>query len=204
MEKWQVKANGGLRARKEPVSGKIAYVIPNNKVVNIYHKKVVKNQTWGQLGSTKDKNNKTVPGLWICLKYARRYYDKPKSPVPGYRVTTPYGRKKRGLWKSKGYHTGDDYAAPSGKQVIAVTGGTIARAWDSYLGNVILLFSDNGDTYWYCHLSKFTRGSGRVRRGEVIGRVGSTGKGALGPHLHFERHDKHTRSWWARDMKPTW
>lgn len=204
MEKWQVHANGGLRARSKPVSGAVKYIIPDGKVIDIYHKKVIKTKTWGQLAAQKAKDGKLIEGPWVALWFARRWYPRPKSPVPGHGIGTPYGRKKKGLWGTKGYHTGDDYPCNKGTPVVAVTDGTIVRAWDNVLGNIVLLYSTNGDTYWYCHLSRFARGSGRVHRGEVIGYAGDTGTGARGYHLHFERHNGHSRSWWAKDMKPTW
>lgn len=128
-----------------------------------------------------------------------------KSPVPGYSVSTPYGRRKSGLWKSKGYHTGDDYAAPYGADVVAVRDGTLRWRDDSVLGKCLLLYADNGRTYWMCHLSNRRVKSGaKVRAGQHVGDVGATGTGAQGNHLHFEMHSGHTTSWWAKDAKPTW
>lgn len=128
-----------------------------------------------------------------------------KSPCPGYKVTTPYGRRKAGLWQSKGYHTGDDYAAPYGADVVAVRPGTLRWRDDGVLGKCILLYADNGRTFWYCHLSnRRVKNGAKVKAGQHIGDVGSTGTGAQGNHLHFEDHAGHTTSWWASDRDPRW
>ena len=129
------------------------------------------------------------------------------SPVPGRGVTTPWGKKPRNrtYWRARGHHTGDDYACPTGTKVIAVRSGRVYKLWDSVLGNVALLYADNGKTYWYCHLSAYLVANGaRVSAGQAIGRAGCSGTGAMGPHLHLEMRTGHTRSWAGRDYKPKW
>lgn len=112
------------------------------------------------------------------------------SPVPGHGVTYSFG--VRNTRYAAGYHTGDDYAAPSGSKVVAVRAGTIR--WSSNdggsYGRWIGLDADNGRTYVYCHLSeRLVRAGERVAAGEAIGRVGTTGM-TSGPHLHFEDHPR--------------
>jgi GH24 family phage-related lysozyme (muramidase) len=124
------------------------------------------------------------------------------SPVPGRKVTTPYGKK--GSWAA-GYHTGDDYAAPPGTPVVAVRDGTIvwSKANNPSYGNWIGHRADNGRVYVYCHLS--SRGvklGQRVKAGQRIGRVGQTGR-ATGPHLHFEDHPPGPFEY-GDDRRPKW
>lgn len=108
-------------------------------------------------------------------------------PIKGYSISTGY--KKAGRRWSLGYHTGVDYAAPAGTPIYAVADGTIVAArWDNSFGNYQAIdHRVGGRTYraYYCHQSRFARKSGSVKRGEVIGYVGSTGN-STGNHLHFE------------------
>jgi len=85
-------------------------------------------------------------------------------------------------------HHGVDYAAPSGTPIRAAGDGKIVRRGrQGGYGNVVILQHGGNITTLYAHLSRFSsaRDGGRVRQGDVIGYVGSTGL-ATGPHLHYE------------------
>lgn len=86
-------------------------------------------------------------------------------------------------------HRGVDYAAPTGTPVKASGDGRIIfRGWKSGYGNTVILQHGGNVTTLYGHLSRFAKSSGygrRVRQGDVIAYVGSTGL-ATGPHLHYE------------------
>jgi YD repeat-containing protein len=91
------------------------------------------------------------------------------------------------MWSS-GSHTGQDWTAPPGTPVVAVSDGTITSAtWSDAYGNIIEITHPDGDQSWYAHLSEFERSSGTVSPGDVIGYVGCTGN-CFGDHLHFEYH----------------
>lgn len=85
-------------------------------------------------------------------------------------------------------HLGVDYGAPTGTPVIAVATGTVVSAGRSGgSGNMVRLRHTNGYETYYLHLSKFAAGvrkGARVRQGQIIGRVGSTGL-STGPHLDY-------------------
>lgn len=100
-------------------------------------------------------------------------------------ISTPYG--KAGPMWSSGYHTGTDFAAPSGAAVKAVANGVIASIGRTGpYGNHIRMRHGGGMESLYAHLSSVLATSGsRVARGKTIGRVGSTGNSS-GPHLHLE------------------
>ena len=106
-------------------------------------------------------------------------------PVRGaYRITARYGQKGRS-WSS-GYHTGLDFAAPTGRVVQAVQAGSVIRAgWAGAYGYRVQVRHANGHRTFYAHLSYITVYRGSVRAGQEIGRVGATGN-ATGPHLHLE------------------
>lgn len=120
------------------------------------------------------------------------------SPVPGRGIGTPYG--KSGSW-SKGYHTGDDYPAPIGTNVVAVRNGRVTAHSGGSLGTYAVLHADNGRFYWYAHLQTGSIRTGQVRAGDAIGKVGMTGR-TSGPHLHFEDNASATK--WGTDRRPRW
>lgn len=104
-------------------------------------------------------------------------------PVASYTLTAGFGQAGD-LWSAD--HTGQDFAAPTGTPVKAVSGGTITQAgWAGSYGYRIVLKLDDGTEVWYCHLSSMVVTSGKVSSGETIGRVGATGN-VTGPHLHLE------------------
>jgi murein DD-endopeptidase MepM/ murein hydrolase activator NlpD len=107
-------------------------------------------------------------------------------PVVGYRLTGRFGDVSS-LWSSR--HTGLDFAAPSGTPIHAVRAGVVvSTGYDGRYGNKTVVRLASGTELWYCHQSAFTVHAGdRVRTGELIGYVGSTGN-VTGPHLHLEVH----------------
>lgn len=103
-------------------------------------------------------------------------------PVSSFRLTAGFG--DMGLWASA--HTGQDFAAPYGVPVRAVGDGVvIAAGYDGAYGNKVEIRHPDGTVTWYAHMSAIERTSGRVRAGDVIGRVGSTGN-STGNHVHLE------------------
>lgn len=110
------------------------------------------------------------------------------APVPGKKVTYPFGVKNSSY--AAGYHTGDDYATPTGSNAIAVRGGTIRWSNDNggAYGKWLGLDADNGRTYVYCHLSnRLVTAGTKVVAGQLLAKTGATGN-VTGPHLHFEDH----------------
>lgn len=124
-------------------------------------------------------------------------------PVPGKAVTYPYGVKNSRY--AAGYHTGEDYATPTGSNAVAVRSGTVRWSNDSggAYGKWIGLDADNGRTYVYCHLSSRLVTSGtRVNAGDVLAKTGATGN-VTGPHLHFEDHPRGSFVY-GQVRKPSW
>ncbi|MDQ0905950.1 murein DD-endopeptidase MepM/ murein hydrolase activator NlpD [Streptomyces canus] len=98
---------------------------------------------------------------------------------------TPY-RKAGSAW-SKGYHTGVDFAVPTGTSVKAVAAGKVVTSgWGGSFGYQVVIRHADGRYTQYAHLSAISVKSGQsVGGGQRIGRSGSTGNSS-GPHLHFE------------------
>ena len=86
------------------------------------------------------------------------------------------------------FHKGVDLSAPTGTPVVATADGTVEKAeWNSGgYGNMVVINHGNGIKTLYAHLSKIlVRKGQKVKRGQMIGLVGSTGK-SVAPHLHYE------------------
>lgn len=83
-------------------------------------------------------------------------------------------------------HQGTDMLAPTGTPLQAVIGGTVAHRSNTLGGITISLLGDNGNRYYYAHLSAYEGPPGRVEQGQVIGYIGDTGNATGVPHLHFE------------------
>jgi murein DD-endopeptidase MepM/ murein hydrolase activator NlpD len=107
-------------------------------------------------------------------------------PVRGYHLTGRFGQSS-GLWSST--HTGLDFAAPQGTEIRSIGPGVVqSTAYDGSYGNKTVVKLDDGTVLWYCHQNEFGVEPGqRVRPGDLIGYVGSTGN-VTGPHLHLEVH----------------
>ncbi len=89
-----------------------------------------------------------------------------------------------GSWE---FHSGQDIDAPSGAPVISGASGKVSFVgWQNGYGQLVVLDHEGGLTTRYAHLSKIEVNLGQtVERGQLIGRVGSTGR-STGPHLHYE------------------
>ncbi|MEU6918506.1 M23 family metallopeptidase [Streptomyces olindensis] len=108
-------------------------------------------------------------------------------PTSSYTITSSFGQA--GAYWSSGYHTGLDFAAPTGTPIKAVHSGTITEAgWNGSYGYKTVLTLDDGTEIWYAHQSSIGVSVGqKVSTGDVIGRVGATGN-VTGAHLHLEVH----------------
>ncbi|MHB8279632.1 MAG: peptidoglycan DD-metalloendopeptidase family protein [Candidatus Humimicrobiaceae bacterium] len=107
-------------------------------------------------------------------------------PVAG-RLISGFGVRRHPIFGTARMHTGIDLAAPNGTPIVAADGGEVIQAsYSGGYGNSILIYHGGGFATFYAHLSGFAVGQGQmVKRGQVIGYVGTTGW-TTGPHLHFE------------------
>jgi murein DD-endopeptidase MepM/ murein hydrolase activator NlpD len=110
-------------------------------------------------------------------------------PVKKYKLSASFAQNG-GMWQST--HSGQDFAVPSGTQVVAAHGGTVVKAGGNgagdgpAYGNAVVIKHGNGTYSQYAHLSKVEVRIGQVvKTGQEIARSGNTGNSS-GPHLHFE------------------
>ncbi|HET8728173.1 MAG TPA: M23 family metallopeptidase [Alphaproteobacteria bacterium] len=105
----------------------------------------------------------------------------------GGRLTSRFGWRVHPIFHTKKLHTGVDLASPRGTPIYAAGDGVVERAgWSSGYGQFTLIKHANGYETGYGHQSKIVVKPGeKVRQGQIIGYVGSTGN-STGPHLHFE------------------
>jgi murein DD-endopeptidase MepM/ murein hydrolase activator NlpD len=112
-----------------------------------------------------------------------------KTPINGARLSSGFGMRRHPILGYSKMHRGTDFAAPTGTPIMVAGDGTVARAgfYGGYGRYVRLRHSRDYETA-YGHMSAFARGirpGVRVRQGQVIGYVGSSGA-STGPHLHYE------------------
>jgi len=112
-----------------------------------------------------------------------------KTPINGARLSSSFGKRKHPILGFNKMHTGTDFAAPKGTPIMASGDGKIIKSgWCGGGGNCIKIKHNSIYQTVYAHLSKFGKGikrGARVKQGQIIGYVGSTGL-STGPHLHYE------------------
>lgn len=112
-----------------------------------------------------------------------------RTPINGARLTSGFGLRRHPILGYSKMHQGIDFGAPTGTPILAAGDGTIEkREFFGGYGNYIRIRHGSGYSTAYAHLSRFGQGVAvgkRVRQGQVIGYVGTTGR-STGPHLHYE------------------
>ena len=112
-----------------------------------------------------------------------------RKPLAGGRFTSGYGLRRHPIARYRKMHTGVDWAAPSGTRILAAGNGKVIKAgWAGGYGRQIKIAHANGYVTSYSHLRAYGKGireGARVRQGQMIGQVGTSGA-STGPHLHYE------------------
>ncbi len=106
------------------------------------------------------------------------------------RLMSGYGMRMHPIYKTMRMHQGVDFAAPTGTPIYSTGNGVVSRAERNRHGYGLMVEIDHGYGYMtrYAHMSKIdVRRGQKVKRGEVIGKVGNTGT-STAPHLHYEVH----------------
>ena len=112
-----------------------------------------------------------------------------KTPINGARLSSPFGMRKHPILGFNKKHTGTDFAAKSGTPIMASGSGTVVLAkWCGGGGNCVKIKHNSTYETIYAHMKAFAKGirkGKKVKQGQIIGYVGSTGM-STGPHLHYE------------------
>ena len=164
------------------------FVDDNNKII----------ETGNILFSNLNLSGENNSLYYFDVKGSEGHYDKNgksvkkalmKTPINGARLSSPFGMRKHPIDGFNKMHRGTDFAAPMGTPIMASGDGVIKKAgWCGGGGNCIVIKHNSTYQTIYAHMSKFASGMRtgvRVRQGQTIGFVGSTGK-STGPHLHYE------------------
>ena len=124
-----------------------------------------------------DKNGKSVKKALM------------KTPINGARLSSSFGMRKHPIDGFNKMHKGTDFAAQMGTPIMASGNGVVTRArWCGGGGNCVKIKHNSTYQTIYAHMKSFGRGireNVRVKQGQIIGYVGSTGN-STGPHLHYE------------------
>ena len=154
-------------------SGSIIYahMSVNNREITLY--KFGKDKDYGYF----DINGKSVEKALM------------KTPINGARLSSSFGMRKHPILGFNKMHKGTDFAAPAGTPIMASGSGTVLLAkWCGGGGNCIKIKHNSTYETIYAHMKSFAKGirkGKKVKQGQIIGYVGSTGL-STGPHLHYE------------------
>ena len=112
-----------------------------------------------------------------------------RKPVPNGKFRSAYGMRRHPISRRLKLHGGVDWSAPRGTPIISAGNGIVEKAgWSGGYGKQTIIRHANGYETSYSHQTAYAKGvkpGARVRQGQVIGYVGSTGY-STGPHLHYE------------------
>jgi murein DD-endopeptidase MepM/ murein hydrolase activator NlpD len=139
--------------------------------------------SWGELGNgghvTTTGQIVAAPRLDVAIPAMM--------PLAGTTLTSGFGMRSHPVLGGRRQHNGVDLAAPRGTPVYATADGRVGMAqWYSSYGNYVQIEHGAQLQTRYGHLSSYTVSAGdMVRKGDLIGYVGSTGR-STGPHLHYE------------------
>lgn len=123
------------------------------------------------------------------------------------RTASGFGWRIDPIYRTRRFHAGMDFSAPIGTEIYATGNGTIRKSgWQQGYGNTVEVNHGFGYLTRYGHMQKVNvRVGQKVKRGDVIGFVGSTGK-STGPHLHYEVHYKgqvmNPQNYYFLDLSP--
>jgi len=131
------------------------------------------------------KESERVQATFTVVSPQRLWRGTFRAPVPG-TVISEFGKRNVINGEPRSPHAGTDFRAASGTPIRAPNAGVVVLADDLYFsGNTIIIDHGLGLFSYFAHLSAFSAREGtRIRAGEIIGKVGATGR-VTGPHLHW-------------------
>lgn len=111
-----------------------------------------------------------------------------RTPINAARITSGFGMRRHPILGYSKMHKGTDFGATVGTPIMAAGDGIVKqRNWNGAYGNFVLIQHNGTYSTAYAHMSRFgnIKQGQRVKQGQVIGYVGTTGR-STGPHLHYE------------------
>jgi len=123
------------------------------------------------------------------------------------RMASGYGWRIDPIYHTRRFHAGMDFTAPIGTDIYATGNGTVSGAgWEQGYGNCVQIDHGYGYVTLYAHMNAIkVRVGQKLKRGDVIGMIGNTGK-STGPHLHYEVHYKgeimNPQNYYYLDLSP--
>jgi len=147
-------------------------------------------------------DGKSFYGYWFSSERTKEaYYDQDgnslqkeflKAPLQYRYISSGYSYSRvNPVTRKVSPHRGIDYAAPAGTPAVSIGDGTVVQAgWNGPYGISVLIRHNNTYTTRYGHFSGLAKGirvGTKVKQGQIVGYVGSTGE-STGPHLHYEMH----------------
>ena len=112
-----------------------------------------------------------------------------RTPIAGAKLSSKYGMRRHPVTGYNAMHRGIDFAAPKGTPIIAAGSGVVQKSgWFGNYGRYVRIRHTGRYATAYAHMTRIADGitaGARVRQGQIIGYVGSTGR-STGPHLHYE------------------
>lgn len=175
------KATGGNNKYKEfenYTSGEL--IISTHKLLDRIEKKIyAQSKSFDEVIALAKRKEKLLNSIPAIMPITKKYLTAGIGPF-GWRIDP--------IYKTRAMHTGMDFPAATGTDVYATGDGVVQSVESNYwgYGNIVLINHGFGYQTLYAHLSAFDVKIGqKVKRGQVIGKVGSTGK-STAPHLHYE------------------
>ncbi|NET36150.1 MAG: M23 family metallopeptidase [Cyanothece sp. SIO1E1] len=131
-----------------------------------------------------------LASLLLCSTFIWAHQQDPPDMSPlgqSFEITSGFGQRIHPIYKNKRMHRGVDFRAPAGTPVMATSDGKVIKAGETYgYGIRIIIQHDESYQTLYAQLSELNVEEGQeVKKGEVIGKVGSSGL-STAPHLHYE------------------
>lgn len=125
-----------------------------------------------------------IPASSTVLNTTPNIFPVPKKSM---RITSGFGNRNHPIYKKNSFHSGLDLATPSGTKVFSTADGTVVKSgYNKGYGNYVIVKHNKTYKTVYAHLkSRNVTKNDRVKKGDIIGFVGSTGI-STGPHLHYE------------------
>ncbi|MHB9133498.1 MAG: murein hydrolase activator EnvC family protein [Armatimonadota bacterium] len=176
----------------------VQHEVVNEKRIGVQHQLSAKQrevyETQAELNAL-ERDSREVASMLRRMQSSsggkRRYNTSYTGPVGGLpvrgRISSGFGYRTHPVFRTRKLHTGIDIAAPMGTPIVTTGGGEVIYAgWRGGYGNAVIIDHGRGKATLYGHMSSIAVGNGQVvKRGQLIGRVGSTGI-STGPHCHYE------------------